>query len=122
MPNPYPDHLRRQFARWVASGGTVPSWCLESGVPLPTAYRWHRADWFKRRVRAYRRHLVDRAIGKMVPSFSAAVAPIDGLLEQGETDDVTLAAACTLIDNMLDVGRRADKAEARRLISPRPER
>jgi len=93
----------------------VRSWCRETGVPLPTAYRWHRADWFKRLVGNYRRDLVDRAIGKMAQSFSAAVAPIDPLLEQGEADDVTLAAACTLIDDMLDVGRRADRAAARRL-------
>jgi hypothetical protein len=117
MPSPHPDHLKHQFARWVASGGTVTSWCRESRVPVPTAYRWYRADWFRRLVLTYRRPLVDRAIGAMVRSLSEAVDSFDHLIERGATDAVKLAAARTLIDSMLGVGRRAaTKTEARRLV------
>jgi hypothetical protein len=120
MPTPYPEPLKDHFARWIASGGTVASWSEESGVPIPTAYRWYRADRFKRLVGAYRRPVVDRAIGAMVRSLSRAVDSIDHLIERGETDAVKLAAAQTLIDSVLDIGRHAElEAEVRQLIRSR---
>jgi hypothetical protein len=118
MPNPHPEHLKYQFARWVASGGTVAAWCRNSGVPVPTAYRWYRADGFRRLVRSHRRPLVDRAIGEMARNFSERVDSLDHLIERGASDGIKLAAARTLIGGVLDVGRRAElKAEARRRIA-----
>jgi hypothetical protein len=118
MPTAHPDGVKHQFARWIASGGTVASWCRESGVPVPTAYRWYRADGFRRLIARYRRPMVDRAIDEMARSLGRAVAALDERIERGPTDADKLAAARALIDGMLDAG---PEAGARRLAT-RPDR
>jgi predicted flavoprotein YhiN len=116
MPTRHSDDLKRLLARWVAGDGKVATWCRHHEVPLRTAYRWYRSEWFRRLVKAYRRPMVDRAIGKMARDMSKAVETIDRLVERGETEGVKLAAARAMVSSVLNVRRYAElKAEIRRL-------
>jgi hypothetical protein len=116
MPRKHPEIRFQQLAEWVAEGKEVPVWCQENLVPPGTAYRWRATEEFRRLVAEHRRHVVDRAIGKMAENLDKAVDKIVDLIDKGQDDCVKLAAARTLIDKLLDVQSHAElKAELQQL-------
>jgi hypothetical protein len=116
MPGPHPKTLFHQLALSVAAGEKIKSWCQKHKIARGTAYDWSKRDSFKRLVAEYRRRAVDRAIGKMARNLSKAVGMIVHLIEAGQTDNVKLSAAKTLIDRLLTVQSHAElKAELLRL-------
>jgi hypothetical protein len=104
------------FSLWIAAGGDVRSFCDEHGVRLDTGYRWYRDEECRQMVEEYRTRAVDLAIGKMARSLGAAVEKIVKLIEEGDTDNVKLSAAKTLVDKLIAVQNHAElKSDLKRL-------
>jgi hypothetical protein len=119
MAIPYPEAVRDDLARWLAAGGTLPGWCRRNAINRKTARRWSESPAFRRRVEALRLRAAERAIGRMARHLGKAVDTAGRLVERGQDDRVKLAAATTLIDQMLGLDGRAGMAARIRRLEER---
>jgi hypothetical protein len=119
MPFSYPETVKDDLARWLAAGGTLGTWCRRNAIDLKTACNWYKTAAFRRKVEALRRRAAERAIGQMARHFGKAVDTAVRLVERGQDDRVKLAAATTVIDQMLDLDDRAGLAARIRRLEER---
>lgn len=104
------QNLMSQCALAVASGASIGRWARENKVPERTAYGWSMLPEFKTLVASNRQTIVSRAVGVLVKHSTAAARELARLVKNGESDSIRLAAARTLIDQVIALGNHAEAA------------
>jgi hypothetical protein len=97
--------LRDDLALAVARGATIGQWAQENDIPARTAREWSRKPEFKTAVADHRRSIIDRAIGKMVRRLVKAVDQVGRLADNAASEAVRLAAARSIVNDLLAVRR-----------------
>jgi hypothetical protein len=102
----------------LAGGEDVKAAAPKVGLSERQAHRYTRRPDFRARVDAIRGELVERAMGELVASLTAATATLKKLAESAESEQVRLAASKSIIEGAarmresVELERRVRELEA----------
>jgi hypothetical protein len=94
---------KTQLALAVAQGVSIEKWARKSGVPRRTAFRWAKEREVRRVVQAYRRRVIDQAVGQMTKLSTRAVRTIGWLSEEGDSHAIRLKASRAVLSDIIKV-------------------
>jgi hypothetical protein len=87
---------------------TIEAAATVCGVSLRTLKRWLADDGFQREYRAARRHLVERATGRLREAMGRAVKVLD---EVAADKEAASAARVTAASRIIELGLRSHEVE-----------
>jgi hypothetical protein len=99
------DDQKTEFALAIARGKSVSTWAQQNGVGRSTAFRWAAEPEVRNIVKAWRRHSIDRALGRMAGRATKAVEEIAKLAAQSDCDAVRLRAWRAILSDQIAVAK-----------------
>jgi hypothetical protein len=93
--------VHEDLALAVARGVPLVRWAKQQGIPERTARDWASKPEFKATVASVRRRIIDRTVGKLVASSTAAVTAMVRIMERSNNDYVKLTACRTILEQTL---------------------
>ena len=96
---------KEHLAVAIGRGVPIAAWARANEVARTTAFRWANEPDVKKAVLAYRRRVLDRAVGKMTQLSIGAVETIRRISKGGDSDTVQLKAARALLSEMIAVSK-----------------
>jgi hypothetical protein len=94
---------KTELAIALAQGVSVKVWAAKHNVPQRTVYRWTKEPEVRKEVTAFRRRMIDRAVGLMVKRSYRSVKGINALADSAESESVRLRAHQTILSQMVAV-------------------
>jgi hypothetical protein len=85
-------HQKIHPALAIAGGESIAAWAKLNGVPERTAFYWAKDPKVRRDVEAYRRRVVNQAIGRLTGMAMNAVEGIAHLAQGADSESVQLRA------------------------------
>ena len=89
----------------IAEGTPVAEWATKNNVPRRTAYRWARQPKVRAKVEAYRRRVLDQAVGRMTSNVNWATDGIAELAQGAASESVKLSALRAVMSDMMAVSK-----------------
>jgi hypothetical protein len=91
----------------IAQGTSIRAWARENGVPESTAQYWSKQPEVRRVAEAWRREVLDRALGRMARHAPEAVDGIAALAKAADSESVRLRAWRSLMIDQIAVSKYA---------------
>ena len=104
-------NLKSTLSQAIARGDSITAWAERNEVPLRTAFRWSRDPKVRRAVQGMRRHVFDRAIGRMSGLSIKAVNGVARLAKGAESESVQLRAWRAILADQMTATKFADLEE-----------
>jgi hypothetical protein len=95
------ESKKNELALAIARGGSVAKWAHANGVSKATAYAWSNESAVRKAVEAFRRRIIDEAIGLMTKHTAWAADGIIEVAKNAESDAVRLRAYRAIFSDML---------------------
>jgi hypothetical protein len=96
---------KAELAMVMARGQSVRAWARKNEVPERTVYRWASEPEVRKAADRWRRAILDQAIGRMVRRARAAVAGIERLANDADSESVRLTAWRALLADQMAVAK-----------------
>ncbi len=94
-------HLALALARGVSAA----KWARSNEVSKMTAYRWAKDPECKKAVEAFRRRMIDRAVGVLSQKTITAATRITNIAIEGDSDSVQLRACRAIFSDMITASK-----------------
>jgi hypothetical protein len=101
-------HKKVHLALAIAEGESIAAWAQENGVSERTAFSWAKDPKVRREVEAYRRRVVNQAIGRLTGMTTKAVDGITNLAQEAESESVQLRAWRAILADQMSVSKFSD--------------
>jgi hypothetical protein len=102
---PEKKNQKIKLAREIARGGSITAWARKNNVPARTAYRWARDRKVREAADLWRRTALSQAIGRMVRCSTSAVAGIERLARDADSEAVRLRAWRAILADQMAVAK-----------------
>src|SRR4051812_45569859 len=94
-------HQKINLALAIARGESIAAWARQNGVSERTAFYWAKDPKIRREVEAYRRRVVNQAIGRLTDMTTKAVDGITNLAQEADSESVQLRAWRAILADMM---------------------
>ena len=99
------ERKKLELAVALAKGSSISAWARANNVPRQTARRWAHEPEVRTEIEAYRRGVIDRAVGLLAKNASWAAGGICKLAKESDSDSVKLRAFRSILLEMMAVSK-----------------
>jgi transposase-like protein len=101
-------HKKINLVLAISGGESISEWAKQNGVSERTAFYWAKDPKVRREVEAFRRRVVNQAIGRLTGMTTKAVDGITKLAREADSESVQLRAWRAILADMMSVSKFSD--------------
>jgi hypothetical protein len=99
------EDKKAKLAIVIARGHSILAWARKNGVPERTAFRWAKEREVRETSEMWRRTVLNQAIGRMVRCSTSAVAGMERLAKEADSEAVRLRAWRAILADQMAMAR-----------------
>jgi hypothetical protein len=113
MADEHQKSRKSHLAFAIARGHSAAEWARSNKIPKATAYRWAKDPKVRKAVEAYRRRIIDQAVGLLTLQTTKAASRIASISMEGDNSHSVQLRACRAIFSDMITTSKYSVLEAR---------